>query len=1522
MRSEARLDSAVFQLTPTRTRCDLIIIANGKTEKIASGLLNPFLAHLKTAQDQIAKGGYSIILEPDPETDAAWFTKGTVERFVRFVSTPEVLERVTTIESEILQIENAIAIQGNDNLGLSTVEDCQTKSAETTEGTKPSGGPDAGKAIVLFKPASQPNPLDSNGSPAQEENSKVQLLKVLETRKMVLRKEQGMAFARAAAASFDMDNMVDLIPFSENFGASRLKEACLRFMELWKKKHDTGQWLEVEAAEAMSIRSEVSALNASGIIFAADSIMQKDHGDSRSVSGGDIVTGSNGKADKQIPSDSKVPPVHQEHFHGRFQHPTYPQWPMHSPAAPPMFQPYPMQGMPYYQNYPGSMPYYHPPYPPMEDPRFNSSHRKGSKRQSVDNKDTESETWERSTRSQDNSDQITSDLEEEGSHGHKSHKRVGWSGKKKSGVEVIHNINYITSKKHVVGASESDSQSVSESDVGDEDVYSDARERRHKHSVRTSKKEDGRMKSVEYSEASGHDKAAYEEEADSGNWQAFQNFLLRAEEKSRTFDGDMFTGEKEPRSKRKQSKGEADPIVLPERVYGDFHDQRTVGFDSVNGKAIRMKQAASDDQLLVASNGRDSTYNQFKEIESGGGAYLRMSSDEFMIHGQEKLLSFKSPSDPLVDNVDEHDGDAVKSSSYNITDESFLLPYRSGSQDPGSDSIIAIDMDSEFPSSLQKGQDSYDKGKNQLRYEPDDLSLVPERGMESVSIGYDPAMDYEFQSPIENAVKQEASNQEVLSAVTKEESKKLEKGKNLRASNDNMEKRRRDALVKKGTSSRLNQLTEAQKRADKLRSHKIDLQKMKKEREEEERKRLEALKIERQKRIAARSNSAAAKSPSTPQHTKTRSATNPSPSPYRGSKFSDAEPVSSPLRKLPIRNSSNGSNDAQKATQSSRVNGSNHGLTRSASSLPEVRKGSNGLMPEAKTDSIQMKRLSDPESSNTHCASSVRSVTTDQVPKRGIPDDSQKKITAIMQLDKSKSATLPELRIKTPKMSSERVEKETTSKDTLQKGIGSKASQVSDSINRKSTKEKPSSSSDKNPVIEKTVVCLKNNVVTAPVVRESDDMIDTKERSHGDGLGTGYAAIHAPPSPIVIVHSGEGKLNKQLSSYEVVVPYSSNEPQPSNLSATEKPYQAPYARLSSLDDPVTGNLGCEGGVPASVSEVAAVHAASATIHVSSLEISNSGDHTHEKPWSKELKGFRKLLKFGRKSHGLASGDGDLDADASSVDDQTVAAAMSNDGISKRLNLLLQFLVRSPSLRPSVVRTLKRNWQHDKHDERCSRNMEMFRITRLPTSLVVGKKAGAAWDPLFSEKSLPSNKKSGIPVGMEKVKYSREPSNPTKSAKAMGHDLRVHFKNTRETAHAIRKLPLSKAKRYLEDVIAHKQAIPFRRFCGGVGRTAQVKGRHPNGQGRWPAKSARFILDLLKGAESNAEVKGLDVDALFVSHIQVNQAPKQRRRTYRAHGRINPYMSSPCHIELILSEKEEPVKKEPETQIAPSKPKKA
>ncbi|ELU14393.1 hypothetical protein CAPTEDRAFT_176878 [Capitella teleta] len=158
-----------------------------------------------------------------------------------------------------------------------------------------------------------------------------------------------------------------------------------------------------------------------------------------------------------------------------------------------------------------------------------------------------------------------------------------------------------------------------------------------------------------------------------------------------------------------------------------------------------------------------------------------------------------------------------------------------------------------------------------------------------------------------------------------------------------------------------------------------------------------------------------------------------------------------------------------------------------------------------------------------------------------------------------------------------------------------------------------------------------------------------------------------------------------------------------------------------------------------------------------------------------------------------------------------------------------------------------------------------------------------------------------------TRYSQDAENATKSAKAKGSHLRVHFKNTRETANTIKRMHLRRAVAFLKNVTQMKECVPFRRYNGGVGRCAQAKNWNTT-QGRWPKKSAEFLLQLLKNAESNAEYKGLDTDHLVIEHVQVNRAPKMRRRTYRAHGRINPYMSSPCHIEIILAEKEQAIAK--------------
>eukprot|EP00961_Rhodomonas_salina_P185048 2498596-Rhodomonas_salina.4 len=182
-----------------------------------------------------------------------------------------------------------------------------------------------------------------------------------------------------------------------------------------------------------------------------------------------------------------------------------------------------------------------------------------------------------------------------------------------------------------------------------------------------------------------------------------------------------------------------------------------------------------------------------------------------------------------------------------------------------------------------------------------------------------------------------------------------------------------------------------------------------------------------------------------------------------------------------------------------------------------------------------------------------------------------------------------------------------------------------------------------------------------------------------------------------------------------------------------------------------------------------------------------------------------------------------------------------------------------------------------------------------------------------------------------VKYSREPENPVKSAKARASDLRTSFKNMRETAMAIKGMELTSARTYLNKVLEKKDVIPLRRFGGSAGRSNLCKIHNHYGPGscragqdktahfcvhqprsscagsddvlsRYPEKSVKHLLDILTNAESNAEVKSLDTENLYVTHIQVNQAQKGRRRTYRAHGRINAYMSNPCHVEVVLSEK--------------------
>ena len=68
------------------------------------------------------------------------------------------------------------------------------------------------------------------------------------------------------------------------------------------------------------------------------------------------------------------------------------------------------------------------------------------------------------------------------------------------------------------------------------------------------------------------------------------------------------------------------------------------------------------------------------------------------------------------------------------------------------------------------------------------------------------------------------------------------------------------------------------------------------------------------------------------------------------------------------------------------------------------------------------------------------------------------------------------------------------------------------------------------------------------------------------------------------------------------------------------------------------------------------------------------------------------------------------------------------------------------------------------------------------------------------------------------------------------------------------------------------------------------------------KRVLIFCSMFQNAESNAEIKGLDVDSLVIEYIQVNKSPKMQCRTYRAHGCSNPCTRSPCLTERVLTEK--------------------
>ncbi|KAA8548828.1 hypothetical protein F0562_000512 [Nyssa sinensis] len=591
---------------------------------------------------------------------------------------------------------------------------------------------------------------------------------------------------------------------------------------------------------------------------------------------------------------------------------------------------------------------------------------------------------------------------------------------------------------------------------------------------------------------------------------------------------------------------------------------------------------------------------------------------------------------------------------------------------------------------LQKSENISNRIGSQVNFEPDDLSLIPERGTENMSFGYDPALDYEIQARVEDASSVDDRNKEVVTDF-RQGSKKSEKDRRSKVIPDASDKKKMVGPIRKGKPSKLSALDDARARAERLRTFKADLQKMKKEKEEEEMKRLEALKMERQKRIAARGSSISSQSPLPSLQTRKQMPKKLSPSSHKGSKFSDSEPgLSSPLQRSKIRTTSLGSSDSQKASTASKSNNGNHleenRLSRSASSLSEPKKEISGVTPDSKASMARIRRLSEPKTISVSHVTSAKMRKTEPVSKPKVSDGPEsKKLSAIMKHDRSKAESLPELKIRTSKGALDVGQNNSVEKEMRPKVKGSKSSVSSETaaLNKNNDKISHQSDVDDNPVVEKTVVMLECEKHSIPIVHASEEKMriqkghyDNRELGEKIEVVSEYAVIHAPASPMDAVDREpiQSQLQEQPSSYEVKTSCAEKElPKLSSIRNTETPYQAPYARTSSTEDPCTGNSEyCK--APTSSLDIVTTCVETARAHVSdfkNLKLEKIPENL-EKPQVKESsKGFRRLLKFGRKNHSSSAGDRTVESDTASVngseaDDNATNTASSEVNTLKNL----------------------------------------------------------------------------------------------------------------------------------------------------------------------------------------------------------------------------------------------------------------
>jgi large subunit ribosomal protein L22 len=154
------------------------------------------------------------------------------------------------------------------------------------------------------------------------------------------------------------------------------------------------------------------------------------------------------------------------------------------------------------------------------------------------------------------------------------------------------------------------------------------------------------------------------------------------------------------------------------------------------------------------------------------------------------------------------------------------------------------------------------------------------------------------------------------------------------------------------------------------------------------------------------------------------------------------------------------------------------------------------------------------------------------------------------------------------------------------------------------------------------------------------------------------------------------------------------------------------------------------------------------------------------------------------------------------------------------------------------------------------------------------------------------------MDMARIGYSQKISGDN-IAKAKANELNMSPKHSIEIAGFIRHKQINEAIAYLNEVIALKKAIPFKRFTRNVAHKRGLPGNWD--AGRYPVKASKAYIRLLESLKKNAEYLGLDAEKLEIVHVTANRGRAQKAFFPRAMGRATPKVRESVNIEIIARE---------------------